>query len=80
MINVDDFYVQVIQFFLCLLHLSADSRAMDQLEQRCHDLDAKVRRVEEERDAVMMENDELHDKIAVISQLRSVSNVCCRTE
>ena len=48
-------------------------RAMDQLEQRCHDLDAKVRRVEEERDAVMMENDELHDKIAVISQLRSVS-------
>ena len=53
---------------------------MDQLEQRCHDLDAKVRRVEEERDAVMMENDELHDKIAVISQLRSVSNVCCRTE
>ena len=43
------------------------------MEQRCHDLDAKVRRVEEERDAVMMENDELHDKIAVISQLRSVS-------
>ena len=70
-----------MKFFLCeMLQLSSDSRAMDQLEQRCHDLDAKVRRVEEERDAVMMENDELHDKIAVISQLRSVSNVCCRTE
>jgi len=47
------------------------ARAMDQMEQRCHDLDAKVRRVEEERDAVMMENDELHDKIAVISQIRN---------
>ena len=56
------------------------SRAMDQLEQRCHDLDAKVRRVEEERDAVMMENDELHDKIAVISQLRSVSKYNCRAK
>lgn len=44
---------------------------MDQLEQRCHDLDAKVRRVEEERDAVMVENDELHDKIAVIAQVRT---------
>ena len=36
---------------------------MDELEQKCYDLDAKVRRVEEERDAVMNENDELHDQV-----------------
>ena len=61
---------------MCSTQLFLDSRAMDQLEQRCHDLDAKVRRVEEERDAVMVENDELHDKIAVIAQVRSVSKYC----
>ncbi len=36
---------------------------MDELEQKCYDLDAKVRRVEEERDAVMNENEELHDQV-----------------
>ncbi len=44
---------------------------MDELEQRCHDLDAKVRRVEEERNAVMMENEELTDKIQAMAQLRA---------
>ena len=80
MINVFDFNEQYIHVFdwqrLKISDMSPDSRAMDQLEQRCHDLDAKVRRVEEERDAVMVENDELHDKIAVIAQVRSVSKYC----
>jgi len=36
---------------------------MDKLEQKCYDLDAKVRRVEEERDAVMNENEELTEQV-----------------
>jgi prefoldin subunit 5 len=44
---------------------------MDDLEQRCHDLDAKARRIEEERDVVMMENDELHDRLNTFAAMRA---------
>ncbi len=43
---------------------------MDELEQKCYDLDAKVRRVEEERDAVMNENEELHDQVRSVDQIQ----------
>ena len=42
---------------------------MDELEQKCYDLDTKVRRVEEERDAVMNENEDLQDQISTLKTL-----------
>ena len=45
---------------------SSSVDVMDELEQRCYDLDAKVRRVEEERDAVMAENDDLQEQVGAL--------------
>ena len=50
-------------------HVPSLYNRMDELEQKCYDLDTKVRRVEEERDAVMHENDELNDQISTLKTL-----------
>jgi hypothetical protein len=42
---------------------------VDELEQKCYDLDVKVRRVEEERDAVMNENEELNEQVSFTIRL-----------
>ncbi len=51
---------------MCIDRFLSDASAMDELEQKCYDLDAKVRRVEDERDAVMNENDELQEQVAAL--------------
>ena len=38
--------------------------SMDELEQRCYDLDVKVRRVEDERDALVNENEDLQEQVS----------------
>ena len=39
---------------------------MDELEQKCHDLEFKVRRLEEERNETLHENDDLQEQIDVL--------------
>ncbi len=56
------------------LHHQQQMAMMDELEQKCYDLDAKVRRVEEERDAVMHENDDLQDQVR--AHLNYVTQPC----
>ena len=41
-------------------------KMMDELEQKCHDLEFKVRRLEEERNETLHENDDLQDQIDVL--------------
>lgn len=36
---------------------------MEQLEQKCHDLDVKIRRLEEERNTLMHDNEELVEEL-----------------
>ena len=38
---------------------------MDDLEQKCHDLETKVRRLEEERNETMAENDDLQEQVSL---------------
>ena len=42
---------------------------VDELEQKCYDLDSKVRLVEEERDSLVAENDELQEQISALKSL-----------
>ena len=42
---------------------------VDELEQKCYDLDSKVRLVEEERDSLVLENDELQEQISALKTL-----------
>ena len=62
-------YKYNVTLFQCPTSCSQYYLRMDELEQKCYDLDTKVRRVEEERDAVMHENDELQDQISTLKTL-----------
>ena len=51
------------------------NKNVENLEQRVHDLDARWKQVKEERDAIMVENEELQEQLDMANSAQSAGNI-----
>ena len=51
------------------------NKNLEDLEQRVHELDAKWKQVKEERDSIMLENEELQEQLDMANSAQSAGNI-----
>ena len=52
-----------------------NNKNVENLEQKVHELDTKLKQVREERDSIMVENEELQDQLDMANSAQSAGNI-----